>query len=86
MIGKYCYQCGDGVSDAEFLQVLLRYPKWTHTKKVCIECMAEIDKGADEHERNLEIQAMIEKALHFIADYGSEAWNTVVSEVVKQAK
>lgn len=81
-----CFMCKEEVSKAAWIGTKAQFPTHTFYQIVCNDCAKEMDKEGDEYEKNLEIQAMIEKALHFIADYGAEAWNTVVEEVVKQAK
>lgn len=72
----------------EWSGVLAKYP--THTFSlgviVCADCAAEIDDGFNEVEKRHAQQELIERALHFIADFGAEAWTEVVEAVVEQAK
>jgi len=83
-----CLICGNLVTDEEWAKVLAKYP--THTFSpgviVCAECAAEMDDGFNEVEKRHAQQAMIEEALHFIADYGAEAWNEIIEAVQEQAK
>lgn len=81
-----CFICKEEVSKAVWIGTQAEFKDSKFARIVCYDCACDIDSGALEYESRIEIQAMIEKALHFIADFGAEAWNTVVEEVVKQAK